>query len=95
MEKLQEKEKKEKKERKNMERKDNMDKKSPDDESRRDFLKKLIAGGFTLATGLFFGSKTALAEHISSAMGKCSSSYNCSGGSGDCGSSYSCSGQGR
>ena len=64
------------------------------DESRRDFLKKLIAGGFTLATGLFMGSKIAKAGEVLSAMGACSTSYSCSGGSGKCGTSYSCSGQG-
>jgi len=63
------------------------------DESRRDFFRKIIAGGFTLASGLFFGSKVAKAGELISASGKCSSSYTCSGGSGSCGSSYSCSGE--
>ena len=72
----------------------NKDRQEPHDQSRRDFLKTLVASGFTLAAGLFFGSKAAVARQLVSAAGTCSSSFTCSGGNGKCGSSYNCSGQG-
>ena len=68
-----------------------------DNQSRREFLKKLAA---LVATGVispsvFFGAKaTEAASNDPSGMGNCSSSYSCTGGSGKCGSSYGCSGQG-
>lgn len=64
------------------------------DESRRDFLKRLLSTAGLMSAGLFFGSKSTLAYAKAVASGKCSSSYACSGGSGKCGSSYSCSGKG-
>ena len=72
----------------------NKDRQEPHDQSRRDFLKTLVASGFTLAAGLFFGSKAAVARQLVSAAGTCSSSFTCSGGNGKCGSSYNCSGRG-
>ena len=78
----------------NLHESDSQEKQRPHDESRRDFLKTLIASGFTLATGLFFGSKTALAAQLVSASGTCSSSFTCSGGDGKCGTAYNCGGKG-
>ena len=58
------------------------------DESRRDFLKRLMSAALVMGAGLFAGSKESMAHAAAVASGKCSSSYSCSGGTGKCGSSF-------
>ena len=70
-----------------------MDKKGHN-ESRRDFLKKVIRSSFLLSAGLFLGSKETFANVIGLGSGICSTSYSCAGGGGACSTSYDCAGQG-
>lgn len=78
-----------------------MDKNQKNDEnflqSRRDFLKKLIALGITAgSSSLFFGEKQMKAAEaiLSNGTRACSTSYDCAGGGGKCGTAYDCAGQG-
>ena len=67
------------------------------DESRREFLKKVLKSSFMASAGLFLGSKDLLANIVGNGGGVCSTSYSCSGGRsgrGQCSSSMSCSGGG-
>ena len=64
------------------------------EQSRRDFLKRVASITFVGALGLFLGDKAGLLIEQAHASTSCSSGYECAGGGGRCGSSSSCSGQG-
>ena len=64
------------------------------EQSRRDFLKRVASISYVVDVWLFLGDKAGLLIEQAHASTSCSSGYECAGGGGRCGSSSSCSGQG-